>query len=130
MITIPSDKTKISYFKLKELIKNLEEDQIHIDLHNSSQIKQVFSRSPEPVKKAEKSERDEIVLLKETGSKPTEENERIESYLNQIELRLEEKFVNIGHAFRSLDSDGDSRISFDEFWLGLDKIGIIMERST
>lgn len=130
MITVPQDKSKISYFKLKELIMNLQEDQMHFDLHSSSQMKQVFSRSPEPAKKAAKTEREEIGQLKDANNRPAQAGDRIESYLDQIQLRLEEKFANIGHAFRSLDADGDSRISFEEFWLGVDKIGIVMEKST
>ena len=71
-----------------------------------------------------------LCKFKELKAKPSKENELIESYLNQIELRFEEKFSNIGHAFRFLDANGDSKVSFDEFWVGLDKIGIIMEKST
>jgi Ca2+-binding EF-hand superfamily protein len=37
---------------------------------------------------------------------------------------------NIGHAFRTFDTDGNSKISFQEFWHGLDKVGIPMEMNT
>lgn len=56
--------------------------------------------------------------------------ERIQSYLLMIEMRMEEKFKNIGQAFRTFDTDGDSRITFEEFWKGLTNVGIIMEKDT
>ena len=71
-----------------------------------------------------------LCKFKELKTKPPKENKLIESYLNQIELRFGEKFLDKGHAFRFLDVNGDIKVSFDEFWVGLDKIEIIMKRST
>ena len=63
MITVPNDKLKISYFKLKSLIRDLEEDQLYFDLHSSSQIKQVFNRGVESIRKIAKTDQDEIMQI-------------------------------------------------------------------
>ena len=47
-----------------------------------------------------------------------------------IELRMEEKFRNIGQAFRNFDRDDDSKITFDEFSQGLVHAGISMNIQT
>ena len=47
-----------------------------------------------------------------------------------IEMRMEEKFRNIAHAFRTFDTNGDSRITFEEFEAGLRNVGIAMNKKT
>lgn len=128
LITSKKDKSKVSYFKLKNVIKALENDIVHHNMHSSKQMRNIMCT--ETPASPSQNGLSEIQQLKESKSRAKGRNHRLESYLNQVELRMEEKFKNIGHAFRTFDTDGDSRITFQEFWLGLEKIGIFMNRAT
>lgn len=140
LITSKRDKSKVSYFKLKNLIKYLENDQLYKNMHSSTQVKKLITDPFEGLR-APITENNELQTLRNEKSENAQIGDRtnqlwvfnkfrLHSYLNQIELRLEEKFKTIAKAFRTFDSDGDSRITFEEFWIGLDQVGIAMKKDT
>jgi hypothetical protein len=130
LIASKKDKSKLSYLKLKTLLQTLEEDQLYRDMHSSKQMRALIEDSLKPEKskfvKSSSDNKHELSQLREGNCK--KKSAHIDSYLNQIELRLEEKFKTICQAFRSFDTDGDSKLTFDEFWVGLDKVGISMNK--
>ncbi len=51
-------------------------------------------------------------------------NDRSEKLIKYIHLKIEEKFKDFRHAFRSFDKNYDGNLTFKEFMTGLENIGI------
>lgn len=53
--------------------------------------------------------------------------DRTEKMIRFIHMRLEEKFRDYRHAFRSFDTNYDGTLSFKEFMTGLENIGVRLD---
>ena len=53
------------------------------------------------------------------GKVTTKENDLDHPLINLIEVKMEEKFKTIHDAFRIFDTNGDSKLSFKEFEIGM-----------
>lgn len=128
LITAKNDKGKVSYFKLKNMINSLQSSQFFQDNLSSQNVRSLMTDFVEPRTAPHLNSKSELKQITEAKDKESRRDAKIEAYLNQIEIRLEEKFRNIAHAFRTFDTDGDSMIQFDEFWVGLNKVGIYLDK--
>lgn len=51
-------------------------------------------------------------------------SDKTDKLIRYVHLRIEEKFKDFRHAFRSFDKNYDGNLSFKEFMTGLENIGI------